>query len=354
MDAHTGELLWVDLPTPSMSGSPPRGWIIGAYAASPSTVAWDPSAETHYLSQVSALPGFRGLELPFTGSLHAHDEPWLLRFLQPDWDIVVSLLPGTMASQRHHRTLGLAATDESGRRQALALAARAREAVVRLNGRAGRSTVLAVEVHSAPRAGAGNSSIDAFVASLVELASWDWDGAHLMVEHCDAFVPGHPPVKGFLTLVEEIRAVKTANTVGGASIGMVINWGRSVLEARNPDAALRHVRDVRNVGLLSGVVLSGCSATTSRVGPAWADVHLPPAAEDSHDPVLDPSSLMTHQHITNVLDEAGTITDSDFRGLKVAAPRTANLALRIATVSRSLTVVRSAARDAHRSEAEHR
>jgi len=333
-----------------MSEEPPceaaTGWIIGAYVASPSTVAWDPAAESRFLGAVSALPGFRGLELPFIGALHKHDEAWLLRSLQPDWDIVITLLPGTIARMKDDPMFGLASTDDAGRRKALSFTAQAREAVARLNDREGRRAVLAVEVHSAPRADAGASSVDAFTASLAELASWDWEGARLVVEHCDALVIEHPPVKGFQTLSDEIRAIQDVNAIAGTSIGMVINWGRSAIEDRLPDAARRHVREVREGGLLSGVFLSGCSATQSRLGPAWADVHLPAAAEGSHDPALEPASLLTRQRAADVLREAGEVTDPGFLGLKVAAPRTADLNLRIATVARSLTVVRAANEDA--------
>ena len=60
-----------------------------------------------------------------------------------------------------------------------------------------------------------SSSTASLTASLAELASWDWCGAVICVEHCDArvrddalggFAP--PVVKGFLSLDEEIEAVR--------------------------------------------------------------------------------------------------------------------------------------------------
>lgn len=322
--------------------APRRGWIVGAYAAAPGTVEWDPTDEGRYLRAVSELSGFRGLELPFSGTLHAHDEPWLLDFIDPQWDLVVTLIPGTVERLRDDPTFGLASNDASGRMRALAFTAQAREAVARLNDLAGRLAVLAVEVHSAPRAGPSRrSSSTAFTSSLAELATWDWHGARVVVEHCDAWVEAHPPIKGFLTLDEEIRAVQAANDTASHSMGMVINWGRSVIEARNPDGATRHVRTAQSAGLLAGVVLSGCSATQSRLGHAWADVHLPPAAGE-YDHVMDPESLLTAARIAEVLRMAETIGDRDFRGIKVAAPRTADCAMRVATVERSLDTVRAA------------
>ena len=103
--------------------------------------------------------------------------------------------------------------------------------------------MIAVEIHSAPNRGAakdvGNSSSAAsFAASLKELLSWDWQGAKLVVEHCDAYTQDHTPQKGFLGLDEEIEAVNIANSGGDRTrIGVCINWARSVIETRNTQTA---------------------------------------------------------------------------------------------------------------------
>ena len=88
---------------------------------------------------------------------------------------------------------GLASTDPAGRAEAIEFAKQGLAAVDRWNkrGDGACARVLAVEIHSAPnqtkekdgKLAAG--SVDAFVSSLVELMSWDWQGAKLVVEHCD-------------------------------------------------------------------------------------------------------------------------------------------------------------------------
>jgi Domain of unknown function (DUF4862) len=141
----------------------------------------------------------------------------------------------------------------------------------------------------------------AFAESLAELGSRDWSGASLVVEHCDAAVAGQVPAKGFLDLGDELDVLAS---VPGAPVRAVINWGRSVIERRDPGAAADQAGLARDRGLLAGVVLSGCADTTSAWGEPWADTHLPPAG------VRPPGSaqhesLMNRQLMTDFLRAAG-------------------------------------------------
>ena len=68
------------------------GFLVGAYAIAPAAL----DDEEALLAGLAARADVRGLELPFTGALHRSDEPWLLARLRPDWDHVVTLIPGTM------------------------------------------------------------------------------------------------------------------------------------------------------------------------------------------------------------------------------------------------------------------
>ena len=149
--------------------------------------------------------------------------------------------------------------------------------------------MVAVEIHSAPNTTKGTpSSAEAFARSLGELLSWDWQGARLVVEHCDAPGPLGPPAKGFLPLDGDIAAVRAANAAalsakkaeskddasessdgGGGKdgrvrgregpVGLCINWARSVLETRDPATALQHVVQAADAGVLAGVMFSGCT-----------------------------------------------------------------------------------------------
>src|SRR5438034_923832 len=80
---------------------------------------------------------------------------------------------------------------------------------------------------------AAEPQADAFRRSLDELRAWDWRGAALSVEHCDAFVPGQAPAKGFLALGAEIDAIRASH--GATPVGVAVNWGRSAIEARDPE-----------------------------------------------------------------------------------------------------------------------
>jgi len=334
-------------------GDEPVRWIVGAYSASPSRFDWDPSAEAHYLEGVLALPGLRGLEVPFTDSLHKYDEPWLLARLPHHLDVVVTLIPGTTSRLKVRPRFGLASTDGEGRRAALDLAAHAAEGVHRLNDAFGRAAVVAVELHSAPRVGDGGSTSHALAQSLTELASWDWAGARLVVEHCDTRVDGRAPAKGYLPLEDELSAIKAANAQAGSDVGVSVNWGRSVIEARAVDGAVRHVRQARDAGLLAGVVFSGCAAADTRFGAAWADAHVPPAPHGTsratdrdggeQRELLEPLSLMTGQRVRETVEAAGSLGVAGFYGLKIAPLRDATLDERVRTVGESLAVVQRAA-----------
>lgn len=327
-----------------------NAFFIGAYAAAPSLIAWDPVAEGTFLKSVLALQGVVGLEVPFTGALHKDDEDWFLQQLPEHADYVVTTIPGTMARLGSDPSFGLASTSTAGRGAAMGFVHEALQAVTRLNSSVGRPAVTAVEIHSAPVARSGKASVSALSESLAQISSWDWQGAQIVLEHCDSYVAGQTPSKGFQTLEDEAEAVHRANSSGGV-LGMSINWGRSVIEQRRPEAALEHISYVRNAGLLAGLVLSGCADQDTRFGPAWADVHVPPAPATSGaghetaaagriDRTLEPASLMTAARIHECLLAAGPRDTAGFRGIKVAAASNASVQERVATIAGSLELSR--------------
>ena len=89
--------------------------IVGAYAASPASAAWKEAEEKAFYDGLKAMPGVRGLEVPFTGALHPHDEAWLLGAVKKDWDFVVTCIPGTMQTLMKDKAFGLASDDVAGR-----------------------------------------------------------------------------------------------------------------------------------------------------------------------------------------------------------------------------------------------
>lgn len=246
----------------------------GIYATSPTLNAWDPSQERLFINGIKdSIPNLTGLELPFWGQgFHPHDEGFFLNHVDPKWDYTMTCMPGTMKGLEKDPTFGLASDIASGRTAALRTHELARDAVLRLNKALGRKAVQSVQIASAPRRGVSGvtSSVESFALSLKELASWDWGGASLLVEHCDAYVPGTEPVKGFMTLGEEIKAVQISET----DFGILINWGRSAIEGRSALKPISHILQARDAGLLKGLIFSGTAQDCPIYG-KWTDYHMP-------------------------------------------------------------------------------
>ncbi|MBI5594840.1 MAG: DUF4862 family protein [Elusimicrobia bacterium] len=259
---------------------------LAAYAAT-APGPFDPAGEGALYEALAGLP-LAGLEQPFFGSLHRHDEGWLLGRLKPGWTFVLTTLPGTMERLKANRRFGLASRDEGGRHAALGFMEEARQAVGRLNARMGRPSVLAVELHSAPRP---DPCPERFAESLRTLASWDWSGATLMVEHCDAARPDGAHDKGFLSLKAELAVVQS---VPGAAVSL--NWGRSALEGRSERTPLEHIAAARSAGLLGALFFSGVTPAHPDYG-AWRDSHAPFST-------ACPESLLTPADASKAVSEA--------------------------------------------------
>ena len=250
-------------------------YFVGAYAASPNTTAWDPELEARYYARLRALPNIKGLEHPFLGTLHPHDDAWFVRHIDPNWRFVLTCIPGVVAATAKNPKVGLASDDASGREEALAFVRQARDAIAALNAACGRPVVDAIEIHTAPSKTEAASSVGALSASLATLVQWDWQGARVVIEHCDAHVVGQVPVKGFLSLADEIAAIEATNARYGSRLGIVVNWGRSALEARSAQGALQHIELAKQHGVLAGLMFSGASGQDTPYG-AWRDSHMPP------------------------------------------------------------------------------
>lgn len=245
-----------------------RPVFVAAYAAVPPG-PFDPAAEAAVYAGLAGL-GVAGIEQPYFGSLHRHDEGFLLDQLRPGWGIVLTVLPGTMDRLKEDPTFGLASTSYDGRARALDFMRGALKAVRTINARMGRLAVRAVEVHSAPRPPA--AAADRLAKSLSELRSWDWQGATLLVEHCDAARDDGAHDKGFLPLGSEVEAVLAS--AGPTPAACSLNWGRSALEGRSAGTPLTHIARLREAGLYGGLVFSGVTPSHPDYG-AWKDSHAP-------------------------------------------------------------------------------
>jgi len=244
---------------------------VGAYAAAEGL---DESAETALYAGLEEM-GLAGLELPFFGNaVHRRDDGWMIAQIRPDWTIVLTTLFGTMDRIKTDVNFGLASADPDGRRRALDFVEAARRSVETLNRALGRRAVTSVMVHSAPRLGGtgAKSSVDRFAESLSELRSRDWHGARLLVEHCDAPVPGRAPDKGFLRIEDDVLATKLSS--GATPLGLAINWGRSAVETRSAEGPLEHLARANQAGLLGALFFSGVTPSHPEYG-EWRDSHAP-------------------------------------------------------------------------------
>ncbi|GAA1229289.1 hypothetical protein JOF42_000243 [Microbacterium phyllosphaerae] len=300
--------------------------LVSSYAVSPAHTTWDPDLEGELLPALCALPGVVGLEVPWMGRLHPHDPEWFLSHVPAGAELAVTPLPWVMKRCGTDARYGIASPDDEGRRAAVD-DLRAVAGDVRRIGAESDASVTLVALHTAPQ---GNAAPSPLVESLAEISQWDWAGAQLVIEHCDAAIASHAWEKGFLSLDEEIGAILAAD----ASLALWLNWGRSVIETRDADAVTEQIARAVATGLLSGLTFSGSAAVDGPYGSAWADGHLPLATADP-----ESGSLLDDAHVAAALAEAG---DVERFGLKVSRrPCDRTVQDLIRTVADNLDVVRA-------------
>ncbi|PKI91283.1 DUF4862 domain-containing protein [Actinomycetales bacterium SN12] len=277
-----------------------RPVVVSAYPLSPAFANWDPAVEDEVLTGLAELPGVAALEVPWIDGIHPHDSAWFLGNV-PDVALAVTPLPFVM---RRLATpgYGIASRDDDGRRAAIADLRRVAADVAEITEHSA-AHVAVVELHTAPR---GEAHADALARSLAELGELEWSGARLVIEHCDAHVPGQAPEKGFLSLDGEISAVRSS----GADVGIWMNWGRSAIELRDPDAVAAQIAVAAESGLLDALVLSGASDCEGPYSGPWIDAHHPFA---SIDPAAE--SLLTDDRVRAAVRAADSVP---WLGLKVS------------------------------------
>ncbi len=310
------------MPVGTRNASDSAGIYVGAY---PITMGRPDEAEGFY-GALSASPAVGGLEIPWTDALSV-DELLGLRALIPErWRLIITMIPGTMAKLGADPSYGLASNDADAAQRAVDDVTAVRAIVDDFHKATGSQIVRCIEVHSAPRHLSGSSSTS-LARSLAALTTRD-GGGDLVLEHVDAPVDGRPPAKGFLPFADELEVI------ADAGMGVVVNWGRSVIEARDASGAESHITLARQAGLLRGVVFSGVSDVDTPYGPAWSDEHLP---------FVDwaPGSLLTFDAAAQAIALAGDVylgVKMNWAGLPkttaAAADMVVNAAERIASMAR--------------------
>jgi hypothetical protein len=318
--------------------------IAGAYAAAPPNLADDSAAEDNWYGLLRAEPLIGGLELPWTGSeqgslsLHVKGADRLESLLEPSWRSVVTAVPGTAQRMQSDPQYGLASNSPPSREQAVRDLEGLFQDVQRIRRNLGSGAIAAVELHSAPNRHAAASSAESLTRSLAEIASWDWDGVALALEHYDSGLPPEQSQKGFMPLDEEIAAVEHVRNSTPSRLGLTVNWGRSAIETRGADGPLNHIAAITSDSTLHGIMFSGAAALPTAYGAAFADVHVP---LNGTGPGHAPESLMSEANMTDCMN-AGT-SNLLYTGVKVAAlPGEKRLEDRTTPVVAALEALRAA------------
>lgn len=256
-------------------------------------------ARLEFMTGLAGRDWLGGLELGYADSLE-----WPAG--APDGlPAIVTGVPGTTAHNATDPDFGLASPDQAGRQRALAWARAETEAVVRLVHQGHQ--IKAVQFHSAPT---GKADAAMFALSLIELASWDWGGAQLWVEHCDAQVAGQEPNKGYLRLDQELAVLDQVSAAApAAGWGLVINWARSAIEGRSAATALAQIKAGAASGWLRHLGFSSCSGEQTAFGVPWVDAHLPLAGTSC----APAGTLLGAAEIADALASAGQVS----YGLKI-------------------------------------
>ena len=299
--------------------------VIAGYTAAPAAKA-DASI---YYKQLATVKRAEGLGLSWKDGQTESDIAELLEVIPAHWMITLNAVPSTFQAWAKDHSFGLASPDENGRQSAVRMVRKIADTIKTINQKAGRQVILALEVQAAP--GFSDrifvSAVDAFAKSMREIAEFEWHGAEVLVEHCDAYVEGQKPAKGFLQLSEIIDVLKSLDS---SPIKLSLNWGRSLIEVRDPYRVVDHVRQGSASGLLRAFTFSGTADRESACGVAWADSHL--VFSDTPDKTYaDPASLMTLKLAKESLEE---IDDLGFLAVKTNWP-----AARTDPVERAASVI---------------
>jgi len=320
-------------------------YIVGAYATSPNLLFWDEKSEKIYFNSLKKISSIRGLELPFWGqSLHPFDDQWLITNLDPKWENVLTCVPGTMKSIKSNSYFGLASLNEDSRQDAISFYKVAFDCVNNLKKQLGNKSLVAIYITSSPFQKDKKIYADKerFILSLMELVSWDWGNTRILVEHCDAYTKYNPdPHKGFLSLIDEISAIKNVNQKCESNIGIVINWGRSTIELRDVDGPIKHINYALKNNVLSGLMFSGTTAKNNNLYGSWSDLHMPPGPFPNCK-YFESQSLMSFENIKKTLASCN-LNSLPILGLKLLAmPNSSSIEKRIAINKDSMFLLNQA------------
>ncbi|WP_411374960.1 DUF4862 family protein [Arthrobacter sp. MPF02] len=282
--------------------------VYSAYNAAPMGLSKDTEGEDLWYKALRAEHRIGGLELPaLPGGLHPQGLHRLAHLLDPRWSNTVSAMPLTLVASKSDPAYGLASADPAGRQHALEDIDSIRQEALRLQALLGEASVRAFAIQSAPRADRSNP--DAFTESLRTITSWDWGRIELLVEHSDALIAGQVPQKGYLSLQEEMSAVRSVTNSGSPRVRHLLNWGRSAIEGRSAATPGEHIDTLGEA--LGAFAFSGAGPAATNRSRAWEDAHLGLAIDE-------PESLLISDELRAVVAK---LPDAlAYLGIKAGAP----------------------------------
>lgn len=313
--------------------------LSGAYASVPADSSWDQQTEQLFYKTLKEDVAISGLEIPFSGQLNRFGNEWFYAQLNSNWRSVITCIPGTMAELSKDPYFGIASDNEVGRSKAIKFYQQANQQIQQFNSYFNKQMVTHVLIHSAPTINEQvPSSVRALVKSLNELQQWDWHGAKLVIEHCDAQVNTQHSEKGFMRIEDEIDAITTVNKHAKQKLGISINWGRSAIEAKSCNGPVEHIKQCIKADLLTGLIFSGASDTSDVYG-VWKDSHMPPQFND-FDCINNRDSVLNEEQVKRCMQlQAGT--KLDFVGCKISLlPNKQSLATRIKYIQKTLAMIK--------------
>src|SRR3990167_8569811 len=289
-------------------------YIIGAYATAPSLGLNDQRIEKEYYQNlIKFVPAVRGFEIPFWGNdIHIYGTEFLLNFINSEWQNVLTCIPGTVMGLKSDLHFGLASDNEDGRIAAINMHKKAHQKLKEINRVFNKNVFIAVQIATSPSVSISgvSSSISSLMRSLVEILSWNWMGAKIVIEHCDAFTGDLSFEKGFMNLNDEIEVLQFFSK--NHDVGMTINWARSAIEGKSAETVIEHIKKVKKSRLLTGMMFSGTTDINAEYG-AWKDTHMPIAQEG----MAWSNSLLTEKKIGETMLNI-SLDQIDYVGIKLS------------------------------------
>jgi hypothetical protein len=191
---------------------------------------------------------------------------------------------------------------------------KANQVLHKMNECYGRQSVIAVQIATAPSTPIEyvSSSADSLLKSMEEILSWDWQGAKIVIEHCDAAVDNTPFEKGFLTIEDEIKTLIELQSMH--NVGMTINWARSAIESKSIETPVKHIQLALDSNILSGLMFSGVSDDDHQYG-RWKDMHMP-FSQYEHSKYYEKKSLLNYSSIATCI-KCVSLKKIDYLGIKL-------------------------------------